>query len=49
MVVALELRCKVRLTGAISYVPDISYWSPASIYLTYVSGRSESESFERHC
>lgn len=27
---------EVRLTGAISYVPDIAYWSPASIYLTYV-------------
>ncbi|OCF72151.1 hypothetical protein I204_07416 [Kwoniella mangroviensis CBS 8886] len=26
---------EVRLTGAISYVPDIEYWSPASIYLTY--------------
>lgn len=27
---------EVRLTGAINYVPDIAYWSPASIYLTYV-------------
>ncbi|KAL7423472.1 hypothetical protein Q5752_001052 [Cryptotrichosporon argae] len=26
---------EIRLGGAISYVPDISYWSPASIYLTY--------------
>ncbi|KAK8870023.1 hypothetical protein IAR55_000593 [Kwoniella newhampshirensis] len=26
---------EVRLSGAISYVPDIAYWSPASIYLTY--------------
>lgn len=31
---------EIRLTGAISYVPDIEYWSPASIYMTYVS---------RHC
>jgi galacturan 1,4-alpha-galacturonidase len=28
---------EVRLGGAISYVPDIQYWSPNSIYLTYVS------------
>lgn len=28
---------EIRLTGAISYVPDIEYWSPASIYMTYVS------------
>ena len=27
---------EVRLTGGISYVPDIGYWSPASIFLTYV-------------
>ena len=27
---------EIRLTGAISYVPDIEYWSPASIYMTYV-------------
>ncbi|WVQ98574.1 hypothetical protein IAU59_005701 [Kwoniella sp. CBS 9459] len=26
---------EIRLTGAISYVPDIDYWSPNSIYLTY--------------
>lgn len=28
---------EIRLGGAISYVPDIAYWSPASIFLTYVS------------
>jgi galacturan 1,4-alpha-galacturonidase len=28
---------EIRLSGAISYVPDIAYWSPNSIYLTYVS------------
>jgi hypothetical protein len=27
---------EVRLQGAISYVPDIAYWSPASIFMTYV-------------
>jgi len=28
---------EVRLSGAISYVPDIAYWSPNSIFMTYVS------------
>ncbi|WRT66874.1 uncharacterized protein IL334_003837 [Kwoniella shivajii] len=26
---------EIRLSGAISYTPNIDYWSPASIYLTY--------------
>jgi len=28
---------EIRLTGGINYYPDIAYWSPASIFLTYVS------------